>query len=60
MKDWIENHYTEEQLMKEDLLRKAVQDAWDAVPSSYLQQLLESMPARCQAVIDANGRHTRY
>jgi hypothetical protein len=30
------------------------------VPESYLLELLESMPARCRAVIDANGMHTRY
>jgi hypothetical protein len=26
----------------------------------YLNELLESMPQRYQAVIDANGSHTRY
>jgi transposase len=52
MKDWIQERYDE--------LREAIIAAWDAVPDAYLNQLLEEMPAKCQAVIDANGLHTRY
>lgn len=58
MKDW-QNHYDDEQLGDQGLLRTAVKGAWDAVPTAYLQELLDSMPAHCQAVIDADGRHTR-
>jgi hypothetical protein len=31
-----------------------------AVLTAYLTELLKRMPARCQAMIDANGEHTRY
>jgi hypothetical protein len=41
-------------------LRAAIIAAWEAVLTAYPLKLLESMPARCQAVIDANGMHTRY
>ncbi len=47
-------------LIRYDALREAIQVAWNAVPESYLLELLKSMSARCQAVIDANGMHTRY
>jgi DDE superfamily endonuclease len=59
MKDWIQDHY-DDNLRGYDQLREAITAAWNAVPESYLLELLESMPARCQAVIDANGMHTRY
>jgi hypothetical protein len=42
-----------------DKLRAAILAAWKAVDGAFLMGLLESMPARCQAVIDADGIHTR-
>ncbi len=59
MKDWIQERYGDT-LYKYDELRVAVKAAWDAVPADYLKELLQSMPARCQAVIDANGMQTRF
>jgi hypothetical protein len=59
MKDWIQEHY-DDNLRAYDALREAIVAAWNAVPETYLLKLLESMPARCQAVVDANGMHTRY
>ena len=59
MKDWIQERYSDD-LHTYDQLRAAIIAAWDAVPQSYLLELLESMPARCQAVIQANGSHTMY
>lgn len=41
-------------------LRIALQEAWDAVPEHFLIELLESMPERCKAVIEAGGGHTRF
>lgn len=43
-----------------DLLRSVVKDAWESVGESELQELINSMSARCQAVIDANGFFTKY
>ncbi len=59
MKDWIQNRY-DDTLNGYEALRRAIQEAWEAVPEAYLQELLELMPARCQAVIEAEGRHTQY
>jgi transposase len=59
MKDWIQDHY-DDTLLRWDELREAVEAAWDALPATYLPEELSKVPARCQAVIDANGMHTRY
>ncbi|EHK19109.1 uncharacterized protein TRIVIDRAFT_193599 [Trichoderma virens Gv29-8] len=59
MKDWIQENYPQE-TMGYDRLRVAVQEAWNAVPVEFLYNLLAIMPARCEAVIAANGLHTKY
>lgn len=46
--------------MSYDRLRVAVKDAWDKVGEHEFRALIESMPERCQAVIDAEGRFTKY
>ena len=58
MKDYIQEHFGEK--MSYDALRAAVREAWEAVPQSYLTELIGSMRERCQAVIKANGMHTKY
>jgi len=60
MKDYIEDCWGLEEKISYDMLREFVKAAWEALPDSYLQELLTEMPARCQAVVDANGLHTRY
>lgn len=59
MKDWIWNHYPKDS-MTYDELRKAVTEAWEAVPEDWLIELVRGMKERCQAVIDANGMYTKY
>uniref|UniRef100_A0A8R1EQQ1 DDE_3 domain-containing protein n=1 Tax=Caenorhabditis japonica TaxID=281687 RepID=A0A8R1EQQ1_CAEJA len=34
--------------------------AWKDIPMSVIHKLLDAMPRRCQAVIDAKGYATRY
>ena len=43
-----------------DKLRLVVKEAWDSVSSEYFVKLTETMPARCKAVIDADGGPTKY
>ena len=43
-----------------DKLREAVKAAWDAIGQDTLRELIASMPIRCQAVIDADGKYTVY
>ena len=33
---------------------------WNNIPMTFCRKLVRSMPRRCQAVIQARGRHTRY
>lgn len=60
MKDWIQEHHGLEENPGYNRLREYVLEAWNELPDSYLQDLLASMPQRCQAVIDANGMHIKY
>lgn len=41
-------------------LRTALIEEWNRIPQLRINRLIHSMPRRCQAVINANGRHTRY
>ena len=41
-------------------LRSIVKETWDSVSSADLVRLIKSMPARCQAVVDADGGPTKY
>jgi hypothetical protein len=59
MKDWIQDRYNDTLLLWDEL-REAVEAAWDVLLATYLAEKLSKMLARCQAVIDANGMHTRY
>ncbi len=58
MKDYIELNYPEK--MSYDALRTAVIDAWHQIRQNLLQELVDSMPARCAAVIAADGMHIPY
>ena len=58
MKDWIQDHYPEK--MNYDQLRGAVMAAWQQISVDFLNDLIDSMPKRCEAVIMANRMHTKY
>jgi len=60
MRDWIQEHYDNQDKLSYNTLRNAVKKAWDAVTPKQLDELIDSMSARCQAVIDADGKHTEY
>jgi hypothetical protein len=60
MKNYIEDKWGLEERVSYDRLRSYVREAWEELPDDYLKELLASMPARCQAVIDANGMYTPY
>jgi hypothetical protein len=54
----LELHYPEK--ISYDALRTAVIEAWNTIGEDLLKELIESMPARCAAMIAANGMHTPY
>lgn len=60
MKDWLQDHYDNLYSLSYDRLREAVQAAWNYITEETVKDIIDSMPARCQAVIDAGGGHTRY
>jgi hypothetical protein len=41
-------------------LEEALKVAWEALPDSLFESLIESMPQRSEACIAANGWHTKY
>ena len=54
MKNYLQDNYPEN--MSYNRLREAVKDAWEKVGEHEFRALIESMPARCQAVIDAEWK----
>jgi len=59
IKDYIEDKYPEIH-RSYPKLRAAVIEAWEAIAHEEIIELIQSMPARCKAVIDAEGWHTKY
>ena len=56
MKDYMQEKYPElegKSRIPNKSLRQIVVQAWDSISSEYLLHLIESMPNRCQAVIEA-------
>ena len=43
-----------------DQLRQIVRDSYESIDDACLRELVEGMPARCAAVIEANGLHIHY
>jgi hypothetical protein len=41
-------------------LEEALKLAWEAIPSDFFDKLVESMPDRIQACIEAKGWHIKY
>ena len=41
-------------------VRRLVVEEWDAIPQIRITRLIQSMRARCAAVIRARSGHTRY
>lgn len=63
-------HYLKRRMAKEkvpgnvvelaDLTMATVRELWEDDGTAFCQKLIESMPRRCQAVIDAKGGPTKY
>ena len=41
-------------------VRQYIQEEWDRMDLEDFKKYIESMPERCQAVIDADGEHTKW
>jgi len=60
IKNWIADNYVMEDLKDYKVLRKALTEAWNSITEAQLDHLIDSMHARCEAVIAANGMQTKY
>jgi transposase len=60
IKDWIAYNYVIKDLKDYKVLRKALTEAWNAITKAQLNYLINSMLARCEAVIAANSKKTKY
>lgn len=58
IKNYLQEHFGEK--LSYDQLRAALEEAWESISHLFLNDLIDSMPLRCQAVIDANGLHTKF
>jgi transposase len=58
MKDYIERHFPSK--MTYDKLRLAIREAWEAVEERYLDELLDTMPQRCEDCYNADGGPTHW
>ena len=58
MKEWLQEKYEEK--MTYLRLRTAAQEAWIAINKKYLNDLINSMHDRCEAVIKADENHTKH
>jgi transposase len=59
MKDYIQLHYPDVHRSYKRL-RSAVQEAWESITHERVKELVREMPARCRAVIEAQGLYTKY
>ena len=66
IKDWISKHYPDlDSLPKrgniaKDALLNAITEAWEEMKDEMLENLIDSMPRRYAAVVEAKGRYTKY
>ena len=61
MKNWIQHKYGHiDTISSYTRLRAIIIEAWEAIPDERIQELIETMPIRCQAIINANGGYTIY
>jgi hypothetical protein len=63
MEDYIESCYPDLPCGKQrtyEQLREIVKEAWHYIPPEVLEDLIDSMKNRCEAVINADGGYTKY
>lgn len=63
LKDYLQSHYPDIDIrsqMPSTRLHEIIQEAWDSITLHEIERVIGSMPERCQAVIKAEGSHTKY
>ena len=59
IKNWISDNYLDDKLNYK-VLRQAVMEAWKTVGQQELDDLLNSMHERCEAVVAVNSIYTKF
>lgn len=57
---YLSRKVDEHRCSSKDEVARWLQYEWDEVPKAYFTKLFDSYSKRCQAVIDAEGAHTKY
>ena len=63
LKDYLQSHYPDidiQSQMPSTRFHEIIQEAWDSITLHEIERVIGSMPERCQAVIKAEGGHTKY
>lgn len=60
IKDYIQAHSDPDSNLPYERLRMLAREAWDSITHEDISSILSEMPARCKAVVDANGYYTKY
>jgi hypothetical protein len=60
MKDYIQHQLAGERNPPLPRLRRLVTEAWEQITPEQLDAILDTMHQRCQDVIDAHGKHTKW
>lgn len=58
--DVLDRRIRQQNITSKTTLHQALCEEWPKIPISVIQKLIDSMPARCQAVIKSNGYATKY
>jgi transposase len=65
MKQWFHDNYPQLKEMEDsqaayDKLARVIVEAWEAIPQDCTDGLIKSMDNRVNAILDAEGWHTKY
>jgi hypothetical protein len=58
--EFVDRNIPQKQRKSMENFRSAILQNWKNVPQSLIDSLIQSIPKRLQAVIDANGLNTKY
>lgn len=56
----VDRRITRTNTHNKDALFAQVKEAWESVPNTHIQNLIDSMPRRCRAVIKSKGFSIKY
>jgi hypothetical protein len=58
--DYLENHVPVSSRTNKTRFFAALRETWDQMPKDFIKNLVESVPRRLKAIIDAKGAPTKY